>query len=425
LAARFSPAAAPEQLRRGEIMQTKFLRVSTIGLLLAVGLAASAPYKGRAADETVYQMADGVVRPSRVPGAREAYLPIIVNSNHASNLLPLPNGDLLCFWFAGSEEGSKDVSIAMSRLDHGSRKWALPIVISHHANWSNQNPVPFLAPGGRIWVFHSTQRAKMGESGALIYAVSSDDQGHTWSDPRPYFTDPGTFDRQPLVIFHSQWLFPLYRTVARTAVRLADTTAKSDHSVVDISKDEGKTWTPCDVPASSGLVQMNIVKLSQDNLIAFFRSRSSDWIYRSESTDGCHWSDPVATQLPNNNASIQAVRLRDGHLAIIFNNTQSTKKRSESGKAVEASRAILTLALSVDEGNTWPWVRDVQSGKEPPTFRAPEDPEYAYPSITQTPNGKIAISFSFRRETIKYMTFDEDWIKHGTTGGLFKGDPQP
>jgi predicted neuraminidase len=254
-----------------------------------------------------------------------------------------------------------------------------------------------------------------------LSAVSSDDRGRTWSEPRPYFTVPGTFDRQPLVIFHGQWLFPLYRT----DVRSTTDSAKSDHSVVDIAKDEGKTWAACDVPASTGPVQMNIIKLSEDQLIAFFRSRASDWIYRSASTDGCHWSAPVATRLPNNNASIQAVRLHDGHLAIIFNNTQSIKKRSEGSKAVEGPRTILTVALSVDGGETWPWVRDVQSGKEPPPFRAPEDPEYSYPSIAQTPNGKIRISFSFRRETIKYMTFNEDWIRHGTTTGLFKGDPRP
>jgi hypothetical protein len=69
-------------------------------------------------------------------------------------------------------------------------------------------------------------------------------------------------------------------------------------------------------------------------------------------------------------------------------------------------------------------VRDVQAGEEPPPFRLGEDAEYSYPSVTQTPNGMIQLAFTFRRETIKYMTFHEQWIKEGTTEGLFKGDPK-
>jgi predicted neuraminidase len=152
-------------MRRETILQA--IRVILPITILALCLAASA-YCRSSVGQTVYQMADGLVRPSRFVGAQEAYLPIIVNSNHASNLLALPNGDLLCFWFAGSEEGSANVSIVMSRLNNGSRKWTLPMVISYHAKWSNQNPVPFLAPDGRLWVFHTTQRAKKGESAALV-----------------------------------------------------------------------------------------------------------------------------------------------------------------------------------------------------------------------------------------------------------------
>jgi hypothetical protein len=108
-------------------------------------------------------------------------------------------------------------------------------------------------------------------------------------------------------------------------------------------------------------------------------------------------------------------------LVVAFNNAQATTTR---GEPRTAPRKILSVALSVDGGKTWPWVRDVQAGEEPPTFRLGEDPEYSYPSVTQTPNGMIQLTFTFRRETIKYMTFHEQWIKEGTTEGLFKGDPK-
>ena len=58
-------------------------------------------------------------------------------------------------------------------------------------------------------------------------------------------------------------------------------------------------------------------------------------------------------------------------------------------------------------------MRDVQNGDEPPTSRPGEDAEYSYPSVTQSPNGMVQLAFTFRRETIKYMTFDEQWIEQG------------
>ena len=176
-----------------------------------------------------------------------------------------------------------------------------------------------------------------------MYDLTSNDQGHTWTVPKILFSQPGTFIRQHLVVFHHEWLFPTYHSASFGIT----TNAQNDVSVVKISKDNGKTWTGCEVPGSGGLVQMNIVKLSGDQLIAFFRSRYADWIYKSGSTDGCHWRTPVATQLPNNNASIQAVRLKDGHLVMAFNNAQAATTR---GRPRTAARKILSVALSVDGG---------------------------------------------------------------------------
>jgi hypothetical protein len=40
----------------------------------------------------------------------------------------------------------------------------------------------------------------------------------------------------------------------------------------------------------------------------------------------------------------------------------------------------------------------------------------------QAPGGLIHMSYTFRRRTIKYSSFDESWIKGGGTLGLFTGD---
>jgi predicted neuraminidase len=366
------------------------------------------------ANQTMHYLADGIIRPSALKGAWHAYLPIIRPSNHASNLLALPGGDLLCFWFAGKWEGRSGVSIAMARLQHGSKRWTVPVIVSHHPGRSDQNPVPFRAPDGRLWLFHTSQKAGKGQTTSVIYELTSNDRGRTWTEPKLLFSRPGSFDRQHLVVLHREWIFPIYISASPGITQ----NAQNDRSVVNVSKNGGKTWTECDVPGSGGLVQMDVVKLSPLRLVAFFRSRYADWIYESHSNDGCHWAAPRPTELPNNNGSIQVARLKDGHLVIAFNNTQATVTR---GHPRTASRRILSVALSVDNGTTWPWVRDVQAA--PSGSR--EDPEYSYPSITQSPDGMIQMTFTFLRETIKYMTFTEQWIKKGTTEGVFKGDQKP
>lgn len=41
----------------------------------------------------------------------EAMIPSPCVQNHASNLMPLANGDLGCVWFGDTQEGMADISI--------------------------------------------------------------------------------------------------------------------------------------------------------------------------------------------------------------------------------------------------------------------------------------------------------------------------
>ena len=49
----------------------------------------------------------------------EADIPAVCVQNHAANLMPLPNGDIGCVWFGGTQEGIPDISIYFSRLASG------------------------------------------------------------------------------------------------------------------------------------------------------------------------------------------------------------------------------------------------------------------------------------------------------------------
>lgn len=381
------------------------LMTLTATLLIAWGRSGQLP--------RIEDLADGKVRPAAEKGVSEAYLPLLFPSSHASNLHVLPNGDLLCVWFSGEAEGKSNVAILMSRLPHGTREWTKPQVLSQQSGRSAQNPVLFSAPGGRLWLFHTSQIADEGQKNSEVRFLTSDDGGKSWSQVKPLFQKPGSFIRHPLVVLGGgEWLLPMYYTPEGS---------ERHYSAIKISKDHGKTWSEYVIEGSNGLVQPNVVKLSDGSLVAFFRSRYADWIYKSISRDGGRtWTTPEPTQLPNNNSSFQVTRLKNGHLVLVFNNTNAGDKKEKIRWGVP--RKPLSIALSMDEGKTWPWVRDLHTGDEPPPLQPGEREEYSYPSIVQTSDGALHVTFTFRRKTIKYITFDEKWIQQGTTVGKFKGD---
>ncbi len=372
---------------------------------------------------------DGVVRPSSLAGVLEAYLPSLFPSSHGANLLLLNNGDLLCFWFSGEWEGDSDVGILVSRLGKGSKRWSRPVLVDHELGKSYQNPVGFQAPNGLIWLLHTTQDAGQGQANANVLLVLSKDNGKTWSKPKPLFTRAGSFVRQPLVLLGDNgWLLPMYYTPSKGIISGAET----NYSITMISSDSGKTWKECPIPGTAGMVHPNVIKFSDTSFVAFYRSRFADWIYRSTSRDGCTWTAPTPTQLPNNNSSIQATLLRNGHLVMAFNNSCAV---TGSGRAQAALRKPLSVAVSEDGGAKWPWVRDIEVGdvsirgevgdpldkKEHVKGSAAYD-EYSYPTILQGLDGMISVAYTYCREGIKYVTFSEEWIKQGSTVGRFKGD---
>jgi predicted neuraminidase len=233
------------------------------------------------------------------------------------------------------------------------------------------------------------------------------------------FEKDGAFTRHPLLVLQDgTWLMPLTYVTSKGIGQGAET----NFSVTKLSRDEGKTWKECLIPQSFGKVQPSVVQVSSTKLIAFFRSRAADSIFRSVSSDGCKWTVPEPTTLPNNNASVQAFRLRNGHIVIAFDNSKDTV---EGGKKISALRKPLTVALSEDEGNTWKYVRDLEVGREgfgqaERKVGKPGREEYSYPTILETRNGVIYVAYTFRRQTIKVVSFREDWLRHGDSVGVYR-----
>lgn len=367
---------------------------------------------------------DGTIYENAVLGTREAMLPPGPYATaHAPALLELPDGALLCAWFAGSYEGSADVSIVCARLDKDALRWSEPVPVSGDPERSEQNPSLFLAPGGEIWAMYTAQLDRVAgkdnmQFTSVVRRQRSTDGGRTWGPYDVMFPEEGTFCRQPIqILSNGRWIFGNW-ICSDSASGLA-----GDPSAFRISDDQGATWHRVDMPGSHGRVHPNVVDLGGGHLAAFMRSREADFIYRSESADnGDTWSVPVPTLLPNNNSSISAIRLASGRVAIAYNPTCTPDPRP--GEASwPGLRCPVAVALSEDGGLTFPLIRYMELGEGyVGAENSTNNRQYEYPYLMQSSDGMLHLAYAYQsRRGIKWMTFSEEDVagKKRETVGLY------
>ena len=373
------------------------------------------------------------------PDREVADLPSACVQAHAANLMVLHDGTLACVWFGGSMEGRSDISVYMARLDAGARRWSEPTRLSNDAERSEQNPILFPVPGGPLWLLHTAQLSGNQDT-AIVRRRVSHDNGKSWGETETLADAPaGTFVRQPIHVHtDGTWLLPIFECRVLPGQKWD---GSLDESAVLRSTNQGASWQPIPVPDSVGCVHMSIVPAAGNSLLGFFRSRWADRIYMTRSDDGgLSWRKPVPTALPNNNSSIQALRLADGRLALILNASSAadaTERRDSLYDELEdqapstpeapaqqaskparrafwgAPRAPMTLALSEDDGQTWPWQRNLETGDgwcmSNDSARG-LNREYSYPSLRQTADGALHVAYTVFRKHIRHARVMPDWI---------------
>ncbi|MBB3654835.1 putative neuraminidase [Rhizobium sp. BK650] len=378
--------------------------------------------------EEVPSLMDGILRANTAQTGRfDAYLPSPCVQNHAANLAFLADGTLTCVWFGGTMEGMGDISIYMSRLAPGTERWTAPEKMSDDPAKSEQNPLIFNAPDGRVWLLYTSQTSG-DQDGAVVKCRISADGGKSFAPPSILCDLPGTFVRQQIVVnTRGEWLLPIFRCGSLPGRRWS---GDADTAGVMISGDRGKTWQINEIDNSLGAVHMNIVPLEDDRMIAFFRDRYAENVHASQSSDqGETWSTPKPIELPNNNSSIQAISLRDRRIAMVYNHSnapssdarrQSLYDEVETTKAPVAEtpgatvkkavwgvpRAPLSVAVSTDNGAHFEHKLDLDSGDGYCLSNNSKDMlnrEFSYPSITQGPDGTLHVAYTYYRRSIKYV----------------------
>lgn len=297
---------------------------------------------------------------------------------HASTMTELPNGDVLAAWFAGAYEKATDVAILSSRLHTGSDAWTSPEILNDAPDISEGNPVLFTDTDGKVWFFYLVMYGPSWNDCRIHYRTS-EDGARTWSEEMTLISKKGFAIRnRPIILNNGTFILPAANETLYTPLFILSRNGfKSFKESGKNLRDEG------------GLDQPAIVQLSDASILAFFRStQPKSTIMKSISTDGgMNWSAPEATLFPNPEAGISMTRLHNGNIVLVYNDSPK-------------NRFPLSVAMSADDGKTWPWKKDLET----------EPFEFSYPCVIQTSDGAIHISYTYRRTNIKHVSFNEEWI---------------
>ena len=308
-------------------------------------------------------------------------------SAHASAMTPLPDGRMAAFWWAGSRESGPDVKVYASHWTEG--KWAQPWEVASRESLSAAlgygvrrvgNPVAWTSTDGRINLF-VVATGLGGWAASRVVQLVSDDLGKNFTVKRllpmsPLFNTSTLVRSTPVGMADGGWLLPAYFEMGiKYPLMLA-----FDHS--------GDPRWISRIGSRTSTLQPTIVPFSSSEVHAWMRDSSDEQrVQHARSSDGgVNWDDLPALDLPNQNAALSALRLRNGSIALLHNHVMPGG----------SDRNVLRLSIT-DNGRNWSRVIDIAQGKA--------GEEFSYPDLQQV-GAELHITYTSRREAIAHHVID-------------------
>ncbi len=357
-------------------------------------------------------------------------------STHAASLVDLGNGYIRAFWFAGSREGAEDVEIRTAVFDPVYDRWSPETAVADRHSTQRGllrfvkkigNPVAHRASDGTLWLYYVTVSIG-GWAGSSITAMTSQDEGRTWSPARrliasPFLNISTLVKGTPFNYGDGSIGLPIYHEFVGKFGELLRLSPTGE--VIDKQR------------LTSGKLAIQPVPLILDTQHALMLMRHvgpapKRVIATATQDGGQHWSTPQKTALKNPDAAVAAVALANGRLLAVLNDT-------------EANREILSLTVSSDGGTSWQTVYTLEDQRGPTpkpvdyakratqlalaTEATLTDPsgygnsakrskcagqscgfEFSYPYLIQAQNGDFHLVYTWNRSFIKHIRFSREWL---------------
>jgi predicted neuraminidase len=304
-------------------------------------------------------------------------------SAHASTIVEAASG-IVAAWFGGTAEKHPDVGIWVAR--RGARGWSAPVEVARGTGRDGRpvpcwNPVLFQPSRGPLVLFY-----KAGPSPNEWWGLArtSGDGGRKWSGEIPL--PPGVLGpirAKPVEL--------------ERGVVLAGSSTEDHGWVVHMER-----WTPPGLASPEAwergpalndaarfeAIQPTLLVHSPTEIQALCRSRQKVITEVWSRDGGRTWGPMAATTLPNPSAGIDAVRLADGRFLLAYNPTSS-------------GRGTLALAVSTD-GREW---------RKAVVLEDDGAGEYSYPALVQARDGRVHLTYTWRRERIRHVALDPAAIR--------------
>ena len=349
--------------------------------------------------------------------------------NHQPAVTWCSNGDLLAIWFSCDAESGREMVVLSSRLRKGAKEWDEAKLFFKVPDRNMTGCSLMHLPDGRL--MHMNGVSNAGDWQNLAMAVRfSEDNGATWSAPE--FAAPEHEKRHQVIAG------PVMTADGRIIQCCDAGPGGHDGTAVHISRDGGRTWndpwdgSPLPEFAEGGTgstiagIHAGLVELSDGSLMALGRGNSiigkdgKKHMPMSISKDGGHTWSYHASGLPpiDGGQRLVLMRLQEGPLMLVsFTDHPQRTPEADRGMDFDGMKGYgMYVALSYDEGKTWPVRKLMTDGQERMldggawTKQFIMDGTHAEPrgylACTQTPDGMIHLLSS----RLHYR-FNLSWIQ--------------
>ncbi|MFI5356299.1 MAG: sialidase family protein [Opitutales bacterium] len=284
--------------------------------------------------------------------------------NSEGSFVTLQSGRIVTYYsqFGSGDQDEDSSEIAEIHTDDLGRTWSAPTVVVRRGQIPNLMSVSVLRlASGRIALFYCEKYSRL--NCHPVRRVSAD-EGATWSEPVRVVPAPGYFvlnNDRVIQTGTGRLIVPV--AFQRSRKDTDDSRDVGDGRAIALwyySDDEGATWTETEtwwtLPMASiaGMQEPGVVELADGSLYSWARTdQGTQWACRSQD-GGRTWTPPAPTTLlsPISPASIK--RLPGSSALLAVYNDHSGRFPFKPNPNLYISRTPLVVALSTDDGRTWP-----------------------------------------------------------------------